>query len=113
MASPQGGDTVCPGTPTTFLEDVDGGPWEAMPDAQECPPPFSKASMEGPLGGDVGDLEAPTTYLEDIDGGPLGGDAGDPRAHTTYLKDIDGGPLGGPTSVQGLKMCCDLHRQHI
>jgi hypothetical protein len=35
MMSPLGGDVGDPGVPTTYPEDVDGGPpWEAMPETK-------------------------------------------------------------------------------
>jgi hypothetical protein len=68
-ASSLGGDDKGTGAPTTYLEDVDGSPREAMPKTRERPPPILKTSMAGPLGGIAGDPGAPTTYLEDVDGG--------------------------------------------
>jgi hypothetical protein len=61
-----------PGAPTTYIEDVDGGP----------------------LGDTDGDPKPLTTYVGDVDGGPLGGTDGDPGAPTTYVRDVDGGPPG-------------------
>jgi hypothetical protein len=69
MVSPLGGDAGGPGAPTTYLEDVNGPPWEAMPEVRERPSPILKTSMAGPLRGDAGGSGAPTTYLEDVDGG--------------------------------------------
>jgi hypothetical protein len=79
------------GTPTNYLEVIDGRPpWEEMMEVLKRSPPIMKTSMAGPLGGDVGDPGVPTTYPKDFDGGPLGGDAEDLGASTTYLEDIDG-----------------------
>jgi hypothetical protein len=117
MLGSLGGADGDPGAPTTYIEDVDGGP----------------------LGDTDGDPKPPTTYVGDVDGGPpgrrgrrprsahhicqrcrwwapwealaktrecpppmseasivgpLGGTDRDLGASTTYVRDVDGGPLG-------------------
>jgi hypothetical protein len=114
---PLGGVAEYSRVPTTYVKDDDGrtpgrrcqifrsahhlcqrrrwrGPWEAMPEIRERPPPMSKISIAGPLGGDAGDPVAPSTYVEDVDGEPPG-------------------PLGVPVSIHDPQVCCGLHGQHI
>jgi hypothetical protein len=134
MAGPLGGTVGDPVVPTTYVRDVDSGA-----PGRHCRRPKSATTYVGdvdggPLGGAIGDLGASTTYVRDINGAPLGGAVRDLGVPTTYVGDVDGGPprkhsrrsmsahhlcrrrrwhpLGGPVSVHGLKMCCDLRRQH-
>jgi hypothetical protein len=51
MVGSLGGDAGDLGVPTTYLEDVDGGPLEVMLETRERPPPILKTSMAGSLGG--------------------------------------------------------------
>jgi hypothetical protein len=69
---PLGGSARDLGAPITYIENIDGGPLEAVLEIREHPPPMSKMSMVGPLGGGAGDLGVPTTYVEDINDGPPG-----------------------------------------
>jgi hypothetical protein len=88
-----GGGVGGPSAPTTYVDDVDGGPLGVVPEIRERPSPMLKTSMTAPLGGDAGDSGAHTTYLEDVNGGPLGGDVEGLGAPTTYLEYVDGEPL--------------------
>jgi hypothetical protein len=72
MAGPVGGDAEESVAPTTYLEDIDGGP----------------------LGGDDGDRERPPPILKTLMAGPIGGDDKGPGALNTYPKDLDGRPPG-------------------
>jgi hypothetical protein len=47
MASLLGGVDVDPGASTTYVGDIDGGPWEALTETQERTPPMSVTSMAG------------------------------------------------------------------
>jgi hypothetical protein len=48
------------------------GPWEAMNETRERPPPILKTPMAGPIGGDDEGPGALNTYPKDLDGRPPG-----------------------------------------
>jgi hypothetical protein len=75
-------------------KNINGGPWEAVPEVRLRPPSTQKMLMVGPLGGGAGGLVASTINEKMSTADPLGGSVRGPGAPTINAKNIDGRPPG-------------------